>query len=121
MDRDDVSTWVERYVEAWHTNDGAKIGALFANDAVYFSEPFAEPWSGRDEIVREWLERKDEPGTWRFEFEVLAVDGRLGFIRGHTTYVEPPREYWNMWEVKLDESGQQCERYVEWWMKKTDS
>jgi hypothetical protein len=112
----EIAEWVELYVQAWHSNTPDKIGTLFTDDADYYTEPFAEPWVGREEIVREWVDRKDEPDTWSFEFDVLAVHGRLGIVRGHTTYFDPPREYWNLWEVTLDDA--QCERFVEWWMKK---
>jgi len=69
-----VETWVERYIKVWNSNDPQEIGDLFTDDATYFTSPFAEPWRGRAEIVREWLARKDTPGSFTFRYEVLATD-----------------------------------------------
>ena len=57
-----LEAWVDGYVRAWNSNDPAAIGALFSEDAAYYTEPYRAPWRGREEIVRQWLDRKDEPG-----------------------------------------------------------
>ena len=71
-----------------------------------------------DEIVAGWLERHDEPGTWSFRHEVLAVAGDLGFVRGWTRYAQPPTAYSNLWIVRLAADGR-CSEFTEWWMEKT--
>ena len=38
----------------------------FSPDAGYHTEPYRPPWRGRDELVRRWLGRKDEPGETEF-------------------------------------------------------
>ena len=116
MDEPTVAAWVERYVQAWETNDPAAIGDLFAEDALYYPTPDREPWRGRDGIVASWLERKDEPGTWDFRFQVLAVATDLAFVRGWTRYVEPPSEFSNLWVIQLDAAGR-CVEFTEWWME----
>ena len=118
MDKAVVAAWVERYVQAWNTNDPADIGSLFSEDAVYQTGPFDTPWKGRETIVREWLGRQDAPGTTTFRYEVLAVDGNRGIVRGWTTYHTPPGEFSNVWLIVLDESGR-CREFVEWWVQKT--
>ena len=116
-DRDALRRWTEGYVKAWGTNDPSDIRALFTPDARYFPEPHAAPWTGRDEILREWLERKDEPGEYTFRWEILAVDGGMGFVRGWTTYPgPPPKEYGNLWVISLDDDGRARE-YVEWYVR----
>jgi ketosteroid isomerase-like protein len=116
MDRDDVRNWVERYEAAWRSNDPDQIGALFAEDARYSTAPFREPWAGRDTIVRGWLDRKDEPGDWSFEHDVVAVDGDLGVVRGVTDYPnDDPSRYSNLWLIRLDGEGRATE-FVEFWM-----
>ena len=46
---DRVKAWVERYVQAWNSNDPAAIGSLFTEDAAYHTEPYSQPWRpGRD-------------------------------------------------------------------------
>lgn len=116
MDRADVEAWVERYRLAWATNEPEDIAALFTEDAVYYTAPDREPWRGRDEIVRGWIGRKDEPGTWEFRHEVQAIAGDLAFVRGWTDYREPPTRYSNLWVIRLGEDGRASE-FVEWWME----
>ena len=118
MDKAAVAAWVERYVQAWNSNQAADIGGLFSEDAVYQTGPFDPPWKGRDTVVREWLGRQDAPGTTTFRFEVLAVDGERGIVRGWTTYHTPPGEFSNVWLIVLDESGR-CREFMEWWVQKT--
>jgi hypothetical protein len=117
-DRDAISSWVEGYIRAWNSNDPADIGRLFAENALYYTSPFEEPWRGRDNILAGWLERKDEPGTWEFDYDILAVENDIGVIRGLTHYKEaPPRTYSNIWVTQLNETGE-CVEFTEFWMKK---
>jgi ketosteroid isomerase-like protein len=110
------TAWVQAYIKAWNSNDSDDIGALFAEDAKYFTEPYEAPWEGRDQIVKEWLDRKDEPDDTEFNFEVIASSGDIGIVKGHTHYKSSGRNYWNLWEVRLDDAGL-CKEFVEWWMK----
>ena len=116
MDAKALDAWLEGYVRAWDTNDPENIGGLFIEDARYYTAPFREPWRGRDGIVASWLERKDEPGTWSFRHEVLAIAGDLGFVRGWTTYLNPPTGYSNLWVIQLAPDGR-CAEFTEWWME----
>ena len=110
---DAVTAWIENYRAAWTSNDPARIADLFAEDAAYFPEPFATPWRGRDEIVGKWLERKDDAGTWSFDWHPLIVTEDLAIIEGQTVY--PDRRYSNLWVLRLDETGQ-ARQFTEWWM-----
>jgi nuclear transport factor 2 (NTF2) superfamily protein len=109
-------------VKAWDSNDPDDIRALFTEDASYFTEPHAQPWTGHRQIVREWLDRKDEPQEYTFRWEVLAMDGNLGFVRGWTEYVryDPPRQYGNLWVIRLAEDGRASE-YTEWYVRVRDA
>ena len=111
-----LSDWVDRYVAAWNSNDPSKIGALFTEHARYFTLPTREPWVGRDEIVREWLGRKDEPGDTNFTYEVLTENDEIGIVRGETEYISERTRFANLWEVRLDASGA-CREFVEWWIE----
>jgi len=113
---DAVTAWVQNYRRAWESNDPEHIGGLFADDAAYFTEPFAQPWLGRDEIVVQWLRRRDEPGDATFEWHPIIVTEDLAIIEATTVYREPPRTYSNMWVLRLDNLGQ-ARQFAEWWMK----
>lgn len=110
---DAVTAWMDNYQRAWASNDPAEIGALFAEDAAYFPEPWATPWRGREEIVAKWLARKDEPDTWVFSWHPLTVGDDLAIIEGETVY--PDRRYSNLWVLRLDQTGQ-ARQFTEWWM-----
>jgi SnoaL-like domain len=114
VDRAALERWMERYVQAWGSNDPQDIGALFADDATYYTAPHREPWQGRQGIVDGWIDRKDEPGDWGFRYEVLGIADDLGFVRGWTTY-ETNTDYSNLWVVRLDDQGR-CSEFIEWWM-----
>jgi ketosteroid isomerase-like protein len=123
VDRAAVEDWLGRYVQAWNSNDPQEIGALFTEDADYFTAPYRGPWHGRETIVREWLDRKDDSGTWTFEHEVLGVDGDRAFVRGFTRYTSPddpdPGPFSNLWVIDLTREGRAA-RFVEWWMVAED-
>lgn len=121
MDEAAVRSWVDRYRDAWESNDPEVIGSLFTDEARYLTEPYAEPLEGRDAIVAGWLSARDEPGQTEFRYEVMVIAGNLGFVRGWTTYHDPPeRKYSNLWVVKLADDGR-CEEFTEWWMQHRDA
>ena len=109
-----VEEWAERYARAWEEADDDAVAALFTEDATYYTAPFRKPWTGRQAIVDSWLKRKDEQGGWQFRYEVIAVAGRLGFVRGWTVY--PDVRYSNLWVIRLADGGR-SEEFTEWWMK----
>jgi uncharacterized protein (TIGR02246 family) len=110
---DAVAAWVQKYRTAWESNNPDDIGNLFAEDAAYFTEPFAKPWLGREQIVKKWLKIKDEPGTTTFEWQPLVVTDDLAIIEAATHY--PNKVYSNLWVLRLDDSGQ-ARQFTEWWM-----
>lgn len=107
--------WVKGYVRAWNSNERADVERLFAPTALYYTEPYAEPWRGRDEIVEGWLKQKDEPGDTDFKYEVIAVEGELGVVRGTAHYKTSGKSYSNLWLIRLDSEGVARE-FVEYWM-----
>jgi ketosteroid isomerase-like protein len=114
VDRSGVEHWVAGYLRAWDSNEPDDVRALFAPDAEYRFEPWEEPVTGHDEIVAEWRERADAPGDHRFESEVLAVDGDLGVVRGHTDYTDG-RVYENLWLIRFADDGR-ARSFTEWYM-----
>jgi ketosteroid isomerase-like protein len=113
--------WVEAYEHAWKTNEPDDIRALFTDDATYFTQPWGEPWAGADGIVDGWLDARDEPGTYQFEWEIAGVDGDRVFVQGRTDYAasdELPggRVYSNLWVIDLDDDGR-VRAFTEWYMK----
>jgi uncharacterized protein (TIGR02246 family) len=111
---DAVTAWVDNYRKAWESNDPHDIADLFAEDAAYFTEPFAKPWLGRDAIVERWIDNRDEPGTTTFEWHPLIITDDLAIIEATTTY--PDKTFSNLWVLRLDNLGQ-ARQFTEWWMQ----
>ena len=111
---DAVTSWVQSYRRAWESNDPEEIGGLFAEEAAYFTEPFAPPWLGRAEIVAKWLENSDEPGTTTFEWHPVIITDEVAVVEATTTY--PDKTYSNLWVLRLDQVGQALQ-FTEWWMQ----
>jgi uncharacterized protein (TIGR02246 family) len=117
MDQSAVERWIDGYIKAWGSNDREEIGALFTDDARYYTAPHREPWTGRQGIVDGWLDRKDEQGEWKFQYEVEAIADDVAFVRGRTDYPnDDPSVYSNLWVIRLTEDGR-CSEFTEWWME----
>jgi uncharacterized protein (TIGR02246 family) len=120
MDMTELQRWIDAYVKAWETYDPAAISALFAEDALYYPDPLREPWQGREEIVRQWTEEPDAPGSWRTHYRAVATTGTTGVVRGHTTYLKDDgsidKEYANVYLIEFDDQGRATE-FVEFFMR----
>ena len=120
-ERTAIETWLTAYRHAWKTDDPDDIAALFTEDATYSPWPFSKSWEGRDAIVAKWVDRGDAKNRWRFDSEVLAVEGDTGVIKGLTTYPahddEPEDAYSNIWVVQLAPNGQ-ARSFAEWWVQR---
>lgn len=106
--------WVTAYVAAWESNDPGQIASLFTDDAVYLTSPDSEPRRGRDAIVAGWLEDRDDPGTWTFEWKVLHEHDGFVVVQGRTEY-PAEKDYLNLWIIRLAEDGRATE-FTEWYM-----
>jgi len=125
MDRAGVETWMTAYRRAWASDVREEIAGLFTEDAVYSPYPWprgARQWQGRDAIIAKWIGRGDSKIGWRFDHEILAVEGDTAVIEGWTSYDrgegEPwDEEYANVWLVRFAPDGRARE-FAEWWVQK---
>jgi len=124
MTHDDVKHWLERYVAAWTTYDPAAIGDLFSEDATYRYHPYDDdPLVGRDAIVADWLESKDEPGTFEAHYDAWAVEDDRATAIGQSRYTNLDGSfralYYNLWALRFDGDGK-CVDFVEYYMKQPE-
>jgi uncharacterized protein (TIGR02246 family) len=125
MDRTDVERWIESYRRAWETDDASDVASLFTDDATYKPYPWPRErvgWQGRDEIVEKWIGRGDSKIGWRFEHEILAVEGDTAVVEGWTSYDRGEGEPWdeayaNVWVIRFAEDGR-ARQFIEWWVQK---
>ena len=126
MNRSDVQAWLDRYVDAWRSNDRAAIEGLFAEDAVYGYRPWdsdKHTVRGRDAIVGSWLEEPDAPGTWDAQYEPWAVEDdravAIGWSRYAATGDKPEQLYHNAYLLEFAPDGR-CRSFHEFYMLKED-
>ena len=121
MDTEAVAAWLDGYSQAWGTYDREQIGALFSTDAVYFTDPFSEPVRGREAIVADWLEERDEAGTYEGSYRPVLVAGDEAVARGYSRYYDTNGtvrdEFDNLFLLRFDADGR-CAEYREWYMRK---
>jgi ketosteroid isomerase-like protein len=122
MNRSDVQAWLDRYVDAWRSNDRASIEALFTEDAVYGYRPWdseKHTVRGRDAIVASWLEEPDAPGSWDARYEAWAVDGERAVAVGWSRYAaiddKPEQLYHNAYLLEFAPDGR-CRSFHEFYM-----
>jgi ketosteroid isomerase-like protein len=111
--------WIDAYREAWaETNDPAAIANLWTPDGLYRIEPW---WvlTGREEIVKGWLEHADKPGDTSFYWWHTARDGDLWIVEARTRYHNLGKDYANLWLIELDDEGR-ARGFTEWWKQLPD-
>jgi ketosteroid isomerase-like protein len=122
MNRSDVQTWLDRYIDAWRSSESDQIAELFSEDAVYRYNPYLDEsrWlRGREPIVSSWLEEKDEPDSWEAGYITFAVDGDRAVATGFSRYFakgdEPEKTYHNVFLLRFDEDHR-CTEFTEYFM-----
>ena len=112
-----ATTWIEQYKKAWASNSPEDIRALFTDDAIYAGSPSEEsPVTGIDEIISWWDEHGDDPGSYSFEYTVLADTGDMAFVQGVTDYsASGDPVYDNLWVIRFASDGRARE-FTEWFM-----
>src|SRR5688500_12900051 len=120
MDRQAFQGWLDRYVEAWKTYDEAKIRDLCSDNVEYRYHPQDEALHGREEVVKSWLDEKDEPGTYDARYDATAIDGDMHVATGWSRYLNPDGtmrdEYCNVYLCKFDADGR-CTEFTEYWIQ----
>jgi hypothetical protein len=114
MTHDDVARWLDGYIGAWKSYDPDSIGSLFTDDARYRYRPTDEPVAGRDAIVADWLEDRDEPGTYDAEYRPWAVEGLRAVATGTSRYVDADgtRTFSNVFLLEFAADGR-CASFTE--------
>ena len=72
---------MDDFREAWISNEPAsRCGAVHRGRRL-LEDAFAEPWRGREEIVRRWTAGISQEVAMTYEVE--AVDGDRAFVHWH--------------------------------------
>jgi hypothetical protein len=122
MDRAGFRAWLQRYIDAWRLNVAVAIGDLFSPDVRYAFDPFSEAIAGRNAVIEAWLDDPDAPGSWKADYDVLAVDGDVFVAHGRTRYLTDDRtgvdrEFANVFVCRFDGDGR-CREFTEYYMRR---
>ena len=120
MTHADVQRWLDRYIAAWSSYDPAAIGDLFSEEAEYRFQPYSDPVVGREAIVKNWLDHRDEPDSWSAHYDVWTFDGERASAIGQSRYTNPDGSlktlYYNNFLLRFDGHGR-CVEFVEYFME----
>ena len=101
------------------SNDPGDVGALFAEDALYWVGPFREPWVGRDQIVDRWTSGHQEDA--RTAFDVVAVEGETGVAHWNVSARSGDGEGRHEWDgiltIAFTPDGR-CREHREWFSQR---
>ena len=69
--------WVETWARAWPVHDADAIEALYADDAIFVSQPFREPHAGSGGVraYAEWAFGSEDAAECRFGQPRVSDDG----------------------------------------------
>lgn len=120
VDRVGAQRWLERYIEAWRSNDRHQIADLFSEDVAYRYHPYDQPIVGRGELVGSWLESPDDPGSWDATYAPFALEGErlvaVGTSRYHRTEEHPERIFHNVFLIVFEHDGR-CREFTEYYVQ----
>jgi ketosteroid isomerase-like protein len=122
MDKGLFQGWLERYVEAWRSYDPAAIGDLFSSDVEYRYHPWdPEPVRGREALVKDWVDNKDAPGSWRASYSATVCDGDVCVATGTSDYLTEDgatvdKTYHNVFVCRFD-GDRRCSSFTEYFMQ----
>lgn len=123
VDRQAFQGWLDRYVEAWKSYDEQAIGDLFSENVEYRYHPQDDAIKGRDAVVKDWTDNKDDAGTYDAKYEPAAIDGETYVARGASQYFDDQGklrdEYMNVYFIKFDGEGRATE-FIEYWIQNRD-
>lgn len=121
MTHDEVQAWLDRYIAAWASNDGADIRALFTEDAIYSYRPWESEEhtvTGRQAIIDSWLEHPADPSMWEASYRPYVVEGNRAVAVGWSRYFAikdlPERLFHNAYLLEFDGAGR-CSSFHEFW------
>ena len=112
-DTNTVTAWVDGYRRAWDTNSADDLGAIFTDDATYSGRPHDQrSWSGIDAIVAGWRSHADQPGSFTFEWQPVAIEGDTAVLQAVVAY-EGSTTWDDLWVIRFGADGRARE-FTEW-------
>ena len=110
--------WMETYGRASAENDPQASTNLFAQNAVYYETPFAEPMVGRESIYEYWNKGAQALKDKKSTFEILSAQDQHGIARWQSqfTVIESNKRLALdcLFVIEFNDEGL-CQTFREWW------
>jgi hypothetical protein len=118
MDEETFNRWLDAYGRAWEDREPRAVAALFAEDAVYYVTPFADPMLGRAAIIRYWETLPNTQNYIEFNYEILSVTQEMGIAQFWAEFTRLPSSAFvkidGVYVISLDSRGL-CKNFHQWW------
>lgn len=118
LDTAALTTWLQRYGDAWQTRDAAAAGKLFSAAAGYHEMPFDAPKTGRAAIEEYWRGVTADQRDVSFKFDVISVTGNTGVAHWTAKFrldsTGATIELDGVFVLEFDSAGS-CSNLREWW------
>lgn len=112
--------WLNKLKNVWEKRDPASVVTLCADKFLWFETPFAEPYSTKEQLLKEWqcvLNQEDISVS----YEILSVEDTTGIARWNATFTRLPSEEKafldGIFQVILDDKGK-CTEFHQWYNSK---
>lgn len=122
MSLNDFEEWLVSYGAAWQSGDAEAAVRLFADDAMYFENPFVDPMVGKNSIHRYWIEGASQSQKdVQFSHRAIAFVAGKGLAQWKASFVRVPSgnqvELDGFLLAEFDASGK-CTLFREWWHRR---
>ena len=127
MDRAGVERWIDAYRKAWATRCTRRTSRRSSPRTSSYSPLSVAAWreplgAAATRSSASGASRGDSTIGWRFDHEILAVEGDTAVIEGWTYYDRGDGEPWeeayaNIWLVRFADDGRARE-FAEWWVQR---
>ena len=115
MNRLDVQTWINGYVEAWRSPGVDGLAKLFTSTVDYRVSPWKQPFHGLSEVKSFWEEgRSGYDEVFELLSEIVAIENETAVARIEVSYeTDSPSKWRNLWILEFDHNGL-CRSFEEW-------
>lgn len=119
LTRDYFVDWLERYFDAWKTNDPGLLDGLFAEDIIYHSGPFKPLNKGKKRVIEAWLSNPP-PEELKYAITPFAVQDNTGVAHWNVMYPSSTKpgvriEIDGILVIRFDAQGL-CIEHKEWFV-----
>ena len=118
MNVTDLEQWLRAYGEAWEKRDAEGVCRIFADDALYFETPFAEPFRGHAGIKSYWSSVTADQRNIHFESRAIGILGSTAVAQWSAKFELASNgatvELNGVFLLEFDDRGR-CTTLREWW------